>query len=222
MDKKIFVTATGTDVGKTYVSALILKKIRESGINAGYYKPALSGAYRQGERLIPGDAEYVCKTAGLDVPPESVVSYSFEKALSPHLAAASENKVIYPAVIKADFDRISAGYDCMIIEGCGGIMCPLRMDKERLLLEDIIKLLDSDVIIVAPAELGTINSTVLAAEYARARGIGIKGIILNRYDESNVMHRDNKKCIEELTGISVLACVKNGDMTINYDFFEKN
>ncbi|MBP3360588.1 MAG: dethiobiotin synthase [Clostridia bacterium] len=219
MNKKIFITATGTDVGKTYVSALILKKIRESGVNAGYFKPALSGAYRRGERLIPGDAEYVCTVSGLNVPPESVVSYCFEKPLSPHLAAMSEKRIIDPAVIKRDFDRISAEYDFVIIEGCGGIMCPLRMDKERVLLEDIIKLLDSDIIIVASAELGTINSTVLAAEYARSRGICIRGIILNRYDNSSIMHRDNKKCIEELTGLPVLACVSNGDTAINGDFF---
>lgn len=82
------------------------------------------------------------------------------------------------------------------------------------MLEDIIKLIGADIVIVASAELGTINSTVLTVEYARLRGIGIKGIILNRYDENNAMHCDNKRRIEELTALPVLACVGNGDSTI--------
>lgn len=216
MNQKIFITATGTDVGKTYVSALLLKRLREDGVNAGYYKPALSGACRQDGRLIPGDAAYACRTGGLAIPPESVVSYCFEPAVSPHLAAQMANAVIDPAKIQQDFARISAGYEAMIIEGCGGIVCPLRLDGERLLLADIIQLLGADIIIVADAGLGTINSTVLTAEYARARGIGIRGVILNHYDPDDAMHRDNKKSVEELTGLPVLACVRDGDTAIDF------
>ena len=51
--KGIFITATGTDVGKTYLTALILKKLREASVNAGYYKAALSGAYRNADKLVP-------------------------------------------------------------------------------------------------------------------------------------------------------------------------
>lgn len=217
MDKKIFITATGTDMGKTYVSALILKKIRESGINAGYYKPILSGAYKSEGKIIPGDAEYVCSVSGFNVPPESIVSYCFEKAVSPHLAAIYENKAIDPIKIKNDFNIISSKYDYMIIEGCGGIICPLRMDNKRVMLADIIKLLGADIIIVASSELGTINSTVLTVEYARSIGIGIKGIILNRYNKNDIMHRDNKRRIEELTSLPILACVGNGDTFIDCD-----
>ena len=64
--KSIFITATGTDVGKTYISALLVKKMREFDLNCGYYKPALSGAIRQDDgTLLPGDCDYVIKTAGL-------------------------------------------------------------------------------------------------------------------------------------------------------------
>lgn len=102
----------------------------------------------------------------------------------------------------------------MIIEGCGGIVCPLRMDDKTVMLEDIIKLIGADIIIVASSGLGTINSTVLTVEYARSKGIGIKGIILNRYDEYDAMHQDNKRKIEELTQIPVLTCVADGDKCI--------
>ena len=67
MTKAIFVTATGTDVGKTYISALIVKKIRELGYNCGYFKPALSGAIEKDGKLIPGDCDFVLKTAGINL-----------------------------------------------------------------------------------------------------------------------------------------------------------
>lgn len=92
--KGVFITATGTDIGKTYVTALLLKKLRESSINAGYYKAALSGAYRKDGLLIPGDAEYIATTAGIPTPPADLVSYIYEPAVSPHLAAEMEHHPI--------------------------------------------------------------------------------------------------------------------------------
>ena len=88
--KGIFITATGTDVGKTYVTALILKKLREVSVNAGYYKAALSGAYRNAGELIPGDAAYVASISGLPVPPEQLVSYIYEPQLPPIWSAELE------------------------------------------------------------------------------------------------------------------------------------
>ena len=63
MTKGLFVTATGTDVGKTYITALLLKTLRKAGYQAGYYKAALSGAEMTAQGMIPGDADYVCRTA---------------------------------------------------------------------------------------------------------------------------------------------------------------
>ena len=81
MTKGIFVTATGTDVGKTYVSALIVKKMRDLGYNCGYFKPALSGAYEKDGELIPGDCEYVLKTSGIEGNPSDFASYIFKTAV---------------------------------------------------------------------------------------------------------------------------------------------
>jgi dethiobiotin synthetase len=72
---------------------------------------------------------------------------------------------------------------------------------------DIIKMLGLNIIIVADAGLGTINATVLAVEHAKKHNLNIDGIILNRYNESNFMHKDNKKQIEALTGIKVIECI---------------
>lgn len=218
MTKGIFVTATGTDVGKTYISALIVKTMREAGLNCGYYKPALSGAEEVNGRIIPGDCDYVFKQAGIEKNPAEYVSYIFKPAVSPHLAAQIEHRTIKLDKIKNDFKRISSEFDYILVEGAGGIVCPFNLSNgEELLLTDVIKTLNLDIIIVASASLGTINSTVLTVEYAKAHGINIRGIILNNYDENDFMQQDNKKQIENLTGIKVLTTLKKGDNAINID-----
>ena len=218
MAKSIFVTATGTDVGKTYVSALLVKKLRELGKNCGYYKPALSGAVRVGDKLIPGDCDYVFRTAGIDKEPLKYVSYVFEPAVSPHLAAQLGNEKISLSKIKSDFERINQEFDFVVVEGAGGIVCPFRLDKEeKIILPDVVKSLGLSVVVVASASLGTINSTVLTVEYARGCGINVKGIILNNYDENDLMQRDNKRQVEVLTGVRVIATVKEGDVDLAVD-----
>lgn len=214
--KSIFVTATGTDIGKTYVSALLVKKMRDLGLNCGYYKPALSGAIRQADgSLLAGDCDFVVKTANLKVNPMDCLSYCFEEAVSPHLAAERKGVRIEKSVIKSDYLKKSSSYDYMVVEGAGGITCPFNLKEEQILLPDVIKTLGLDIIIVADGGLGTINSVLLTVEYAKLQGLKIKGIILNNYDENNFMYVDNKKQIEILTGIDVVACVKKGDNDLN-------
>lgn len=221
MKKGIFITATGTDVGKTFVSALLVKHLRQSGIRAGYFKPVLSGAYRKDEKLIPGDAEYVCSVSNLSNLPEELVSYVFEEPVSPHLAAQIEGRCIEKKIILNHFNKIGKGFDFVVVEGCGGILCPLRLDQEPLLVSDIIKMIGLDVVIVAPAGLGTINATVLTVEYARKSKIVIAGIVLNHYEKGNFLHEDNRKQIERLTGVPVIACVSENasNLELDLDFF---
>lgn len=214
MTKGIFITATGTDIGKTYISSLIVKKLRENGVNCGYFKPALSGAEIIEDKIIPGDCEYVLKRAGISLNPADYVSYIFKPAVSPHLAAEIENKPINLDKIKTDFERIKREFDYIVVEGAGGIACPFNLSQIKLMTTDVIKALGLDIIIVASADLGTINYTLLTADYAKNHGINIKGIILNNYDENNFMHKDNKIQIEALTGVKVIATVPNGENDI--------
>ena len=93
-------------------------------------------------------------------------------------------------------------------------MCPFNTEA-GILLPDVIKSLNLDTIVVADAGLGTINSVVLTAEYAKHHGINIKGIILNNYDQTDIMHRDNKIMIEKLTGLKVLAEVEKDAKSID-------
>lgn len=217
MSKGIFVTATGTDMGKTYVTGLLVKLLRQHGLNAGYYKPALSGAEIINGKLVPGDCKAVADRAGLAVRPEDMASYIFETAVSPHLASQIEEKPIDPKVILSDFTKAKQQYDYITVEGCGGLVCPLRLDDPKLILTDIIKLLQLNTLVIASSELGTINNVLLTTEYAKSQGIAVKGIILNHYDHNNFLHKDNKKSIEQLTGVPVLACVASHAQDIAID-----
>lgn len=215
MSRGLFITGTGTDVGKTYVSALIIKKLNESGLNVSYYKAALSGAEIVDGSLVAGDVEYVRMIAGLDKPLYKEVSYVFENAVSPHLAANIENKQVEMDVIKNDYLTLSNIYDYLIVEGSGGIICPLRFDDKIIMLEDVIKELDLSVLIVANAGLGTINATVLTVEYIKSKNIKIEGIVLNNFHKGDVMEEDNLKMIEKLTNIKVVGIVENNQKEIN-------
>ena len=204
MAKALFITATGTDIGKTYVSALICKQMKEEGFDIGYYKAALSGS----NDITDIDAWYVRERANLTDSYEEMVSYTYKHAYSPHLAAQIEGNPPDMKVIKKSYKNISKNHEYMIVEGSGGIICPIRYDDDKkIFLEDIIKELDLPCLIVADAGLGTINSAVLTIEYMKSKKIKIKGIILNRFEEANVIHEDNKEMIEKITNIKTVGII---------------
>lgn len=212
MAKVLFITATGTDIGKTYVSALICKQMKEEGFDIGYYKAALSGS----NDITDSDAWYVKERANLTDSYEEMVSYTYKHAYSPHLAAQIEGNPPDMKVIKKAYKNISKNHEYMIVEGSGGIICPIRYDNnKKIFLEDIIKELDLPSLIVADAGLGTINSTVLTIEYMRSKKLKINGVILNRFEITNEMHDDNKKMIEDITGVKIIGFVIDGILKLD-------
>jgi len=218
MSKNIFITGTGTDVGKTYVTGLILKKLNESGRNAAYFKAAMSGNERCDDgSLIPGDALFVKTVSGISQPLDEMCPYIYETAVSPHLASRIEGNPVELKKVTDAFNAVSERYDFVTMEGSGGILCPLRYDDTKIQLEDVIRALDLSCLIVADAGLGTINSVVLTVEYMKAKGIAVKGIIFNNYHRGDAMEGDNLGMCEELTGVKVIACVEPNDDEINID-----
>lgn len=216
MSSGIFITATGTDVGKTYVSGVLLKRLRALNINAGYFKAALSGA-TEGElkELIPGDAKYVYDVAGIVGDFNDSITYILKTEASPHLAAEIEGVEINLDTIKNHFKNHTKNYEFILTEGSGGIICPISINGERLMLTDVIRSLNLDIIIVADAGLGTINSTLLTVEYAKSLGIKIKGIILNKFNEDNFIHKDNLNMIKDFTKLPIYVCEENGNIKIS-------
>ena len=210
MGKALFITGTGTDIGKTYVTGLIVKKLHDAGLRAGYYKAALSGAETLADgTLLPGDALHVAQIAGLAAEDASV-SYIYRDAVSPHLAAQIENRPMDFDKVEQDFKQAQERTDYLTVEGSGGIICPLRWDdEEHVVLDDLILRLGLSALVVADAGLGTINAAVLTAEHLRMRGIPLKGFIFNNW-QGGTMQEDNVKMVEALTGVRVLACVEHG------------
>lgn len=218
MSRGIFVTATGTDIGKTYISGLILKKLRDSGYNAGYFKAAISGAVKENGKFVSSDAHYVNEISGLNEDIDDMVSYMYESEVSPHLAQKIEGNKININKIKSDYDNLQFKYDYILTEGSGGIVCPIRYDgKNKIMLEDIIKLLDLNVVLITHSSLGCINDTVLTCEYLKNRNICIKGIIMNNFDKENMLCIDNKKMIEELTNCEVVKTINKNQKELSLD-----
>lgn len=216
MAKTLFVTGTGTDVGKTYITGLILKKIVENNDVCAYYKAAMSGNERADEgHLVAGDALFVKKTSGVAQPLDTMCPYLYEAAVSPHLAAKIEGNPVNLDVVLAHYDDLCRQYDFVTVEGSGGIVCPLRYDEQEIFLEDIIKARGMGCLLVADAGLGTINDVVLSVRYMEACQIPVRGIVFNRFEPGNVLHEDNRSMCERLTGVQVVTCVKDGDSDID-------
>ncbi|EPY2276669.1 dethiobiotin synthase [Clostridium sporogenes] len=211
MARGVFITATGTDIGKTYITALIIKKLREVNINCGYYKVALSGAERRDGKLIAGDANYVYNISNIKGNPNDAVSYIFQQAVSPHLAAKLNNVEVSIEKIKKDFSCIKNKYDYITVEGSGGIVCPIFIGKEKIMLENIIKIFKLPAIVVADAGLGTINSTILTLQYMKEKNISVKMILLNNYNNEDIIHIENKRYLSDNLLIPVYTCNKNAN-----------
>lgn len=216
MSKALFVTGTGTDTGKTYVTGLIVKKLQEAKKNPAYYKAAMSGNDRRPDgTLIPGDALEVQTMSGIDQSLTSMCPYVYEHAYSPHLASRLEGNPVVMDVVTHGFADVTAVYDYVTVEGSGGILCPICFDEARIQLEDVVKELHLSSILIADAGLGTINSVVLTAEYMKTHGLPLKGIIFNHYHPGDVMEDDNIFMCEHMTGLPTLAKVQDGDTELD-------
>ena len=218
MSKGLFITGTGTDLGKTYIAGLIVKKLADAKQSAAYYKAAMSGNDRRADgSLIPGDALFVQKTAGISQPLEEMCPYVYEHAYSPHLASRIEGHPVQMDVVKAGYYKVCSAYDFVTMEGSGGILCPICFDEAKIQLEDVIRELHLPSLLIADAGLGTINSVVLTVEYMKAKNLPVKGIIYNHYHGNDVMEDDNIFMCEYMTGLPTLAKVKDGDTELAMD-----
>lgn len=214
MSKNLFIT--GTDVGKTFVTGLIIKKLNEAGLNAAYYKAAMSGNDRRPDgSLIPGDALYVKSVSGIKQPLEEMCPYIYENAVSPHLASRIEGNPVQMDKVLEGFHNVCTKYNYVTMEGSGGILCPICFDEAKINLPDVIKACGLSCLMIADAGLGTINGVGLTAAYMKAENIPLKGIIFNHFEPGNLLHEDNLKMCEYITGVKVVACVKDGDTELD-------
>ncbi|GAC90349.1 dethiobiotin synthetase [Anoxybacillus flavithermus NBRC 109594] len=200
--KGFFITGTDTDVGKTFVTACMLRTLVDKRIRATAYKPVQSGAqWREGKWIAP-DVDVYRKV--IDVTDEDGCTYLLQTPCSPHLAAKIDGVTIEPDHIVAHVHKLQQTYDFVLVEGAGGIAVPLV--DESFLIAHLAQLLHLPLIIVARASVGTINHTVLTVEYAKAFGLQIAGIIMNGFSTpKNEIEQENIRMIEAMTHVPVIG-----------------
>ena len=188
-----FITGTDTDVGKTYVTKLIIESLRAAGKNAIGFKPVSCG-----DRA---DAHILAAASG-NLPLDEVNPLHFQAALAPHVAALLEGTTIQPADLISAFHSLSEKYDTILVEGAGGWEVPIT---QTYFISDLAKDLNLPVILVAANRLGALNHILLTLAAIKAKGLACAGIILNQLeDEMDTPMITNKASIQSLTHIPLL------------------
>lgn len=201
MSRGIFITATGTHIGKTVVTAGLALALRDRGLCVGVMKPVQSGFALTDPN---SDGMRLREWIGLDDPITDIVTYSFSEPVAPGLAAEMAGVSIDFLHILQGLERLKAKYDLLLIEGAGGLMVPLRQNHT---IADLAKAIGWPVMIVAHPLLGTVNHTVLTTLVARQYGLQPIGVILNGLKETDqdpsIPH--NRLLIERMTELPVLG-----------------
>jgi len=175
----LFITATGTEVGKTVATCAIAAALRREGHSVGVCKPVASGCRRERDDLINEDAEALAHFADCRFPLNTINPVRYRKPLAPAVAAEIEGRSVDEDAIAKSLREISAAHDVTLIEGVGGIMVPLAESRTVL---DFMADLDLPIVVVTEATLGTLNHTAMTCELIRLRGLRLAGIVVNRYD----------------------------------------
>ena len=172
-----FVTGTDTGVGKTHVSCVIVRELRMKGHRVGAYKPVYSGVRIESDgRSVWDDVEELRNALGGDVSDDQISPQRFHAPLAPPLAARHEGRSVDLVGLQSGFDRWRSQCDLLVVEGAGGLLCPLT---EHETMADLALRFQLPLLIVARLGLGTINHTLLTIEAARTRGLQITGVLLN-------------------------------------------
>lgn len=175
----LFITGTGTEVGKTYVAASIVRALAASGRRVGVYKPAASGCRLVEGRLESDDALALWEAAGRPGELEQVCPQRFAAPLAPHLAARGEGREIDAALLRRGLDVWTASSEIVVVEGAGGLLSPLSDDEY---VADLAADFGFPLLVVAANRLGTIHDTLATLVVASTfrEGLDVAGVVLNR------------------------------------------
>jgi dethiobiotin synthetase len=193
----IFVTGTGTEVGKTVVAAVTANSLAASGRRVAVFKPAVTGLDEPGE----ADHELLRRASGSSQSDEEIAPYRYGPPASPHLAAEMAGEQIDPARVLAGARAAAAGAEAFVCEGVGGLLVPLA---PGYLVRDLAVELELPLAIAAAPGLGTINHTLLTIEAARAAGLRVAVVVLTPWPDSpSAIEESNRATIAELGEVRV-------------------
>jgi dethiobiotin synthetase len=195
----LFVTGTGTGVGKTVVAAAICAALRARGERVAPFKPVVTGTEEPADPDWPPDDALLALAAG--VRPEDVTAARFGPSVSPHLAAELAGEPLDPALLRGAFDARAAEAQTVVVEGVGGLLVPLTRDY---LVRDLAVDLGLPLVIAASPGLGTINHTLLTLEAARAATLKVAAVVITPWpDAPSAMEDDNRATIAHLGDVEV-------------------
>jgi dethiobiotin synthetase len=208
-----FVTATGTEIGKTVVAAAIANAARRAGAGVAVFKPAVSGlvdyplapeGWENAPRLP--DHALLRLAAGSRQGDDEITPYRFAPPVSPHLAAELAGARIDPDLLRGAALAATQSADLVVCEGVGGFLVPLTAEY---LVRDLARDLALPVVIVAEPGLGTINHTLLTIESVRAAGLEVASVVLNLWPaKPSPMEGSNLETIERMGSVPVQTLPK--------------
>jgi dethiobiotin synthetase len=180
----VFVTSTGTEIGKTFVTSGLVRHFRSAGRAVGAIKPVVSGF--DPDMAAGSDPGVLLTALGRQVTPEEIERISpwrFRAGVAPDLAARSEGRVVDFSALVDFSQRAMNGHELLFIEGVGGVMVPL---DGRHTVIDWISALRVPVIVVAGSYLGTISHTLTALHVLAQRNLSTVAVVVNETPGSPV------------------------------------
>ena len=220
MPSGVFVTGTGTEVGKTVVAAAIARTLAAEGRRVAVFKPAVTGLDDGGET----DHELLRRASGSEQSDEQIAPYRYGPPASPHLAAELAGEEIDPARLLEAARAAGGGADVLVCEGVGGLLVPLTWrfshairekgatpqeagasgEAAPYLVRDLAVGLGLPLAIAASPGLGTINHTLVTIESARAAGLEVAAVVLSPWPEQPTeIERSNRETIAALGEVAV-------------------
>jgi len=202
----ILVTATDTEVGKTVVTAALVRALRLRGFSAVGMKPFATGCRRQGADLVSEDAEHLEEACEFEVEGGLICPVRYAEPVAPAVAARMVGRPVDVEAALDAVEHLATRYDFLVLEGIGGLAVPVT---DELTVADFARRLGLDILVVARRTLGTLNHTELTVSYARAGGLNVRGIVLTGAEapRDDISVATNTAEIERLTGQPVLGAI---------------
>jgi dethiobiotin synthetase len=208
----LFVAGTDTDVGKTYVSCMLLKQLASEQIRVGAYKPVASGF----PTVEGSDGQRLMHAIGQSGTIDQVSPQRFLAPLAPPVAAKMEGRVVDEQSILNGFHDWRSRTDFLLVEGAGGLMSPV---SDRWTNADVIRALDIPILLVSSWRLGVVNQVLTTLVACDSLQIQVQGIVLNDVQNEGSTRSHFELLSEFLAGkkrwqaIPVLL-VKHGETTM--------
>lgn len=208
----LIVTGVGTDIGKTYLTAAVIRALRARGHAVEAFKPVISGF--DPDQAAASDAGVLLAALGLPVTAatvEAISPFRYAAPMSPPLAAAREGRSLsFSDVAGACRERMAdAGRALLLIEGAGGVMSPLS-DGATVL--DLIEALAAPVLLVTGTYLGAISHTLTAVEVLRRRGVTIRAVVVNESPDAGATPQEMHESLRVLAGgVPIIDVARDGE-----------